>query len=88
LVVFGDVEPHPDKETRCNGRAGAIFHLVLHGSATFHLPNVRDRSLRTLRLEKGLAFSFNPNVLHAVSGACAGGLATLSAVVPLNPTLR
>lgn len=82
LVVFGDVGLHPDQETRCNGRAGSIFHLVLKGGGTFHLPGVRDKALRKLKLEEGLAFVFNPNVSHAVTDATPGDVATLSAVVP------
>jgi len=84
MVVFGDVGLHPDEETTCNGKAGSIFHLVLEGTGTFHLPTVRDKSLRSLQLEPGLAFVFNPNAQHAVSDACPGNLATLSALVPRN----
>lgn len=88
LVVFGDVDLHADEGTRCNGKAGSFFHLVLAGSATFELPNVRDKSLRSLRLEPGVAFVFNPNVAHRVTEASAAGVATLSAIVPRNPGIR
>jgi hypothetical protein len=84
LVVFGNVGLHPDEGTQCHGRAGSIFHLVLEGEGIFHLPGVRDKSLRRLKLEKGLAFIFNPNVRHAITDACPGNIATLSAVVPRN----
>jgi hypothetical protein len=82
MVVFGDVGLHPDEGTKCNGKAGSIFHLVVEGTATLHLPKVRDKALRKLRLEPGLAFVFNPNVHHAVTDTSIGAVATLSAIVP------
>lgn len=82
LVVFGEVEPHSDEGLQCNRRAGSYFHLVLQGSGTLRLPNVRDKSLRSLDLTPGLAFVLNPNVRHAVTNVAPGDLATLSAVVP------
>lgn len=82
LVVFSNVGLHPDTETTCHGKAGLIFHLVVEGTATFRMPKVRDKSLRSLRLAPGLAFVFNSNVLHEVTDASSGGVATLSAVVP------
>lgn len=85
MVAFADVSLHPDEGMTCNGRAGSIFHLVLRGRAIFHLPRVRDKSLRKLQLEPGLAFVFNPLVHHAVSDATEGDLVTLSAIVPRNP---
>lgn len=86
LLLFQDVERHPDDGIECQGKAGAFFHVMLEGSGTLHLSGLRNKKLRKLRLEKGLAFWFNPRVYHSVSDASPKGLASLSAIIRLNST--
>lgn len=85
LLLFEDVEPHRDDNVICNGRPGAYFHVVLEGTGVLHMPGLADKSARTLQLEPGLAFWFNPNVTHAVTNSSPKGIATLSATIRIDP---
>lgn len=85
LLLFENVAAHPDDDVICEGRPGAFFHVVLEGTGVLHMPGLANKAARTLQLEPGLAFWFNPKVTHAVTNACPKGIATLSVTVRVDP---
>lgn len=85
LVLFDDVTAHSDNDVICEARPGAFFHVVLEGTGVLHMPGLADKAARTLQLEPGLAFWFNPKFTHAVKNACPKGIATLSVTVRVDP---